>query len=214
MFKGIHRPPSQNQQYFLDKLSKIIDHYSSIYNNYIILGDFNMEPSDSLSNAFMQSHNLLDLIKSNTCFKGSGSYIDLILTNRKFCFKNSSTFETGLSDHHHLIYSMLKTISEKEDSKCLIYRDYKNFNNEYFQNDLKNGLSKYPKNYESFENVFVTVLDRHDPRKTKILRENQKSHVDKNLLRKALMKLSELKSKANKTKRPKIIQITKNNEIL
>ena len=193
-----------NKQYFLEKLSEIIDHFSSIYDNYIILGDFNMEPSDSILKTFMQSHNLFNLIKSNTCFKGRGSCIDLILTNRKFCFKNSSTFETGLSDHHHLIYSMLKTTFKKEDSKRLIYRDYKNFNNEYFQNDLKNGLSKCPKNYESFENVFVTVLDRHAPRKTKILRGNQKRHVDKNL-RKAIMKRSELKSKANRTKRPKDI---------
>ena len=52
---------------------------------------------------------------------------------------------------------MLKTPFEKEDSKCLIYRDYMNFNNEYFQNDLKNRQSKCPKNYESFENVFVTI---------------------------------------------------------
>ena len=129
-----------------------------------------MEPSDSILKTFMLSHNLLNLIKSNTRFKGRGSYIDLILTNRKFCFKNSSTFETGLSNHHHLIYSMLKTTFKKEDSKRLIYRDYKDFNNEYFQNDLKNGQSKCPKNYESFENVFVTVFDRHAPRKTNILR--------------------------------------------
>ena len=163
-----------------------------------------MEPSDSILKAFMQSHNLFNLIKSNTCFKGRGSCIDLILTNRKFCFKNSSTFQTGLSDHHHLIYSMLKTTFKKEDSKHLIYRDHKNFNNEYFQNDLKNGLPKCPKNYELFENVFVTVLDGHAPRKTKILRGNQKPHVDKNLC-KAIMKRSELKSKANRTKRSKYI---------
>ena len=31
---------------------------------------------------------------------------------------------------------MLKTIFKKEDSKRLIYRDYKNFSNEYFQNTL------------------------------------------------------------------------------
>ena len=161
----IYRPPSQNKQYFLEKLSEIIDHFSSIYDNYIILGDFNMEPSDSILKTFMQSHNLFNLIKSNTCFKGRGSCIDLILTNRKFCFKNSSTFETGLSDHHHLIYSMPKTTFKKEDSKRLIYGDYKNFNNKYFQDDLKNGLSKCPKNYQSFENVFVNVLDRHAPRK-------------------------------------------------
>ena len=103
-----------------------------------------MEPSDSILETFMQCHNLFNLVKSNTCFKGRGSCVDLILANRKFCFKNSSVFETGLSDHHHLIYSMLKTAFKKEDSKRLIYRDYKNFNNEYFQNDLKNGLPKCP----------------------------------------------------------------------
>ena len=40
--------------------------------------------------------------------------------------------------------------------------------------------------------------------KTKILRGNQKPHVDKNL-RKAIMKRSEVKSKVNRTKRPKDI---------
>ena len=61
----------------------------------------------------------------------------MILTNQKFCFKNSSTFETGLSDHHHLIYSILKTTFKKEDSKRLVYRECKNFNNEYFKMILK-----------------------------------------------------------------------------
>ena len=87
------------QTMFLGKVIEVIDHFSSIYDNYIILGDFNMEPSDSILKTFMQSHNLFNLIKSNTCFKGRGSSIDLILTNRKFCFKNSSTFEIGQSNH-------------------------------------------------------------------------------------------------------------------
>ena len=46
------------QTIFLEKLSEIIDHYSSICDNYIILGDFNMEPSDSILKTFMQSDNL------------------------------------------------------------------------------------------------------------------------------------------------------------
>ena len=56
----------------------------------------------------------------------------------------------------------------------------------------------------TFQTFLVTVLDRHAPRKTKILRGNQKAHVDKNL-RKAIMIRSELKSKANRTKRSKYI---------
>ena len=102
------RPPNQNNQYFLENLSSVANHYSSIYNNYIFLGDFNMKPDCSALISFMQSLNLFNLINTNTCFKRKVSCIDLILTNRKYCFKHSSTFETGLSNHH-LVYSMLKT---------------------------------------------------------------------------------------------------------
>ena len=96
MLVCIYRPPKQDSQCFLENLSLIIDHYSSIYDNHIILGDFNMEPKNPKLTSFMNSFNLYNLIKSNTCFKGSGSCIDLILTNRKYCFKHTSTFEKGL----------------------------------------------------------------------------------------------------------------------
>ena len=76
------------------------------------------------------------MIKSETCFKGKGSCIDLILTNRKFSLKNSTSFETGLSDHHHFIYSTLKTTFHKEEPKTLTYRDYKTFSLETFSSEL------------------------------------------------------------------------------
>ena len=199
MFMCIYRPPKQNSQYFLENLSSIADHYSSIYDNYIFLGDFNMEPNWLALTLLMQSFNLFNLIKTNTCFKGKGTCIDLILTNRKYCFKHSSTFETGLSDHHHLVYSMLKICFKREESKHFIYRDYKNFNDMNFRKDLESKLEECPKHYENFEKTFVNVLDAHAPRKTKVLRGNHKPHVDKNL-REAIMKRSKLKNKANRTK--------------
>ena len=58
---------------------------------------------------FMDSQNFVSLIKNKTSFKGTGSCIDLMLTNRKYSFKNTSSYETGLSDHHHLIYSVMET---------------------------------------------------------------------------------------------------------
>ena len=195
MFVCIYRPPKQDSQYFFENLSLIIDHYSSIYDNHIILGDFNMEPKNPKFASFMNSFNLYNLIKSNTCFKGSGSCIDLILTNRKYCFKYTSTFETVLSDHHHLIYSMLKTTFKKEESKQFIYRDYQNFDNTNFQSKLNN----CPKKCENFEKTFENVLNAHALKKTKFLCGNQKPHVDKNL-RKSIMKRSQLKNKANRTK--------------
>ena len=43
----------------------------------------------------------------------------LILTNRKYCFKHCSSFETGFNDLHHLINSMLKTTFKKRGTKIL-----------------------------------------------------------------------------------------------
>ena len=59
-------------------------------------------------------------------------------------------------------------------------------------------------NYLEFEKNFVETLNKHDPKKTKIFRGNHKTHISKTL-RKAIMKRSQLKNKANKTKDPKDI---------
>ena len=67
-----------------------------------------------------------------------GSCIDLILSNRKYCFKNTSSYETGISDHHRLIFSIMKTAFASEEPKKFVYRDYKTFSHENF----KNGSSK------------------------------------------------------------------------
>ena len=131
---------SQNCQYFLDSLHNIIDFYSGVYDNHIVLGDSNMDASHTQLSTLMEHYNYYNLIKNNTCFKGDGSCINLILTNRKYCFKNTGFFETGISDRHHLIYSMLKTTFEKVDSIKVIYRDYKKFQWENFEKDLTSFL--------------------------------------------------------------------------
>ena len=64
---------------------------------------------------------------------------------------------------------------------------------------LKHKLNNCSKKYKNFEKTFENVLNAHAPKKTKFLRGNQKPHVDKNL-HKAIMKRSELKIKANRTK--------------
>ena len=115
----IYRPPAQNKYYLLENVSMIVDHYSSIYENHMFLGDFNMEPNSPILISFMHSLNLFNIIKPNTCLKGDDTCIDLILANKKYCFKHSSTFETDLSDHHHLIYFMLKTTFKKEEPRHL-----------------------------------------------------------------------------------------------
>ena len=60
-FLSIDKPPSQNCQYFLDSLHNIIEIYSGVYGNHIVLGDFNMDPSYTQLSAFMEHYNYCNL---------------------------------------------------------------------------------------------------------------------------------------------------------
>ena len=103
-----------NSQYFPDSLSDIIDYYSNVYDNHIVIGDFNLEPSQMYLKTFMKTHNYYNLVK-NTCFKRPGSCIDLILTNENNCFQGTFSFETGLSDHITLFVLYLKAHLRKKN---------------------------------------------------------------------------------------------------
>ena len=105
--------------------------YSNHYECKVIFGDFNMNPAKPEMNTFLNTENLTNLIKENICFKGIGSYIDLILANPKYSFQYSSSIETGLSDHHYLIFSMMKTKLALEEPKRLVY--FKSFSNDYLK---------------------------------------------------------------------------------
>ena len=94
----------------IQNISKGLDFYSSKYDNFIALGDFNAETSDPIISEFCATHNLKNLIKEPTSFKSlkNPTCIDLILTNRPKCFQNSNVFGTGLSDLHKLTFTALK----------------------------------------------------------------------------------------------------------
>ena len=99
---GAYKPPDQRKTPFLESLSKNLSTYLETYENILMLGDFNMTPEDKNTQHFADSFNLENLIKEPTCFKGSPSCIDLIITNRKPYCKKSCLIETGLSDFHKL----------------------------------------------------------------------------------------------------------------
>ena len=68
---------------------------------------------------------------------------------------------------------------------------------EQFKLDICNSMSAV-RTHTAFENNFISILNEHAPKKTKILRGNQKPHFNKNL-RKQIMIRSRLKNKANKS---------------
>ena len=196
---SVYRPPSQNSEYFLNELDKMIDFFSVSYDNHVFMDDFNLELSTGLLKNFMNRNTLYNLIKVDTCFKSKGTCTDFILTNRKYSFKITKTFETGLSGYHHMIYTMVKSTFEKAEPIKLTYRDYNNFSFNRFKTDLENALKSCPTSCDSFEQCFSSKINKYAPKKTKWVRRNNKSHMNK-FLRRAVMKEIKYK-KMNKMKR-------------
>ena len=160
---SIYWPPSQDSEFFSNLLTVILDHFTKAYDNYLIMGDFNLELLDKRLGYFLNSNNLVNLVKTNTCFKGNGSCTDLILTNRKYSFKNITSYETVLNDHHHMILTMLNTTFQQKEPKFLIYKEYENFIFENFKNALQEDLQSYKDTYDAFDNNFNSCLNKHPP---------------------------------------------------
>ena len=76
-----------------------------------------------------------------TCFQSNNpKCIDLILINKKDLFKNSNVLEVGISDHHSLIITALKSQLAIGNAKTKLYRDYNGFNMDNFKAELDHKL--------------------------------------------------------------------------
>ena len=100
-----------------------------------------------------------------------------------------------------MIYTILKTTFVKLPPKKVIYRDYKNWSQLRFEDEMRQNLiSAHPSTYGNFESIFLKTLEANAPTKAKIARANDKPHMSKDL-RKAMRKRATLKKVANNSKR-------------
>ena len=83
------------------------------------------------------------MIYKPTCYKNPDkpTCIDLILTNCPGSFQNSCVIETGLSDFHKMIVTVMKTSYRKIEPRVINYRDYKSVSNGGFRESLLENLN-------------------------------------------------------------------------
>ena len=218
LMMGIYNPQKSLASSFFNVLSTNLEYYLSLYDNVLIIGDFNCEISEPCMEEFCLLYDLKSLIKTPTCFKSESnpSCIDLILTNRVNSFQNSSTIETGLSDFHHLAVTVLKTKFKKKPPIIKKYRDFKSYNSFNYFNDINRflaGKDLHQISHDVFVNLLISILDKHAPIKTKYVRGNEQPFMTKEL-RKEYMKRTRLLNKYRKNKRQKMKLTIKNNAIV
>ena len=87
---------------------------------------------------FLDLYSLKNHVHEPTCYKSQAAKcIDLVLTNRNKSVQQTTTVETGLSDFHKMVVTVLKTTFPKRGPTAINYRSYKNFNEIAFRNDLR-----------------------------------------------------------------------------
>ena len=116
-------------------------------------------------------------------------------------FQKTHASETGLSDYHKLITTFCKTNFFRLRPKVLSYKNYKNFDESKFLNDLNETIITFDNQNPSQNYVlssrFLEVINVHAPLKEKIVRGNDAPVVDKQL-RKAIYSRTKLKSNIHK----------------
>ena len=198
---GGYNPKKESISYFLDHVSHYLDKQMTNYDNLLILGDFNSEMSEKKMSDFCETYDLCNLITDFTCYKNvnNPSSIDVILTNKKDSFNHSMAIETGLSDHHKMVVTVLKSYCKKQPPQTIKYRCYRNFNVECFRYDLFDILESFNAvlTFDQFNDNFMKLLDFHAPMKSKKVRGNNAPFMSKRLS-KEIMHRSKLKNAFNK----------------
>ena len=210
---GIYKPPNLSETDFTTNLETIISKLSNSYEKLILMGDFNITTNNPILSQFLDTFALSPLNNDPTCFKNSKnpSCIDLLLTNFKPSFMKTNNFETGISDHHKMISTIMKLHFTRESPKTKYYRDYRKFDIDYFSSELSRQLNsvfcsiKENVDYEElndfsrFHRVFLNLLNIQAPLKKKTLRGKNSPFMTKTL-RKAILIRSRLKNRFHKTR--------------
>ena len=80
-----------------------------------------------------------------------------------------------MSDFHKIVNTVLKVFYKKQKPKIIQYRSYKNFDNQLFQRESNTELLKIHLNnadLSEFTETFLSILDKHSPKKQKFIRAN------------------------------------------
>ena len=148
------------------------------------MGDLNCEISDCEIKYFMDSYNFASIVKEPTCFKSAKSRcIDAILTNRKPSLKSTTTFETGLSDFHTMILTVLKGGYIKKGPRIIQCRHYTKFSTINFIHDTANTINDLSGklSFDCINTKLKKVLYQHAPIKKKYVGANDGPFVTKEL---------------------------------
>lgn len=178
---AIYRPPNTNINEFFDIFEETISNLLPSCDNLICMGDINIDLMD-LENvntkkfqALLDVYDLSQIINEPTRISmNKMSLIDVIICSDRADIASSGVQLTNnLRTDHELIYCSLIKPIVKHPSIFKTYRDYKNFDLNFFNNELQSlpfedilYINDINKKLTFFNNLLVSLFDRHAPLRT------------------------------------------------
>ena len=128
-----------------------------------LLGDFNVNTSDSFMKKFCNLNGLKNLINETTCYKNSDkpSCIDLIHTNQPTLFQRSAVREIGLSDFHLLTVTEFRMSFQNWKPHIITFWNHKNYDNDVFLSEIQTFCSLNETGL--FKESIFCIFNKHAP---------------------------------------------------
>ena len=158
LFCDTYNPHRNNIGDHLDSLSKNLALYSSVFDNYVVIGDFNIDVvTKIITKSFCDCLDLTSLIKELTRYPyrlsrqdpDRLSCIDLILTKLPLSLQSSCVVETGLSDTYQMILKITKMTFQELKPRVINYNTDEHFHDERSTEDW---VSEISNSYLEFDN--------------------------------------------------------------
>lgn len=206
----MYKPPSVSNEDMIAKLGSVLEQCYVEGNCVHILGDVNVNFNDLPNNMsnFLNEYSLINLIKDPTCHKNvaNPTLIDVILTNSPNRIASHVNLVNAISDFHNLICAATKMFVPTCGKRKIVYRSFKNFNEQRFSEDLMNVPFHICDMFDdvddtvwSYQYLLNEVTNVHAPIKTKLLKKPQLPYMNGEL-RKAINVKGMLKRKFLKCK--------------
>ena len=162
---------------YLQYINKVMNSHSSKYDNFLLISDFNSEPTEEANEKFLANYNFKNLLDKPVCYKKptNPSCVDLIVTNKPGSFQNFCTFESGLSGFNKMTLTVLKLSFGKQKPRVLNYHNCKFFNNtplfrDQIPNKLRNSnLQIGNKDLKHFKETCLSFLNTNASLKSRFI---------------------------------------------
>ena len=195
-----NNPHKTMMKEYLEYISKEMDSHSSKYDNFLLLGDFNSEPTEKAMKSFCQIYNFKNLLDKPTCYKNPNnpSCVDLIITNKPEASKTLARSKPG-------------SPTSTKFSNDTFFRDQ-------VLNKLRNSNFQISdKDLKHFKETYLSAVNKIAPLKSRFIRAKQAPFINKEIqrvvmvrskLRKKLLKSrSKIKKKAYNKQRNKCVSL-------